>query len=119
MVIQTRDHLEHYALWGKLAGHQITQLYACRNLKTRPLVGWLMGGLNYHAVHHAFPGIPFNLIPVAFQRIQAVLRQHDLPLMKLEGGYLKELYRLSRQPLLIGEANLADLTARHQMVPVG
>ena len=120
MVIQARDHLEHYALWGKAAGHQITQLYACRNLKTSPVVGWLMGGLNYHAVHHTFPGIPFNHIPEAFERIQAVLRRHNLPLMKLEeGGYLQELYRLSQQPSLIGNSDPADLTGRHHMIPIG
>ncbi|MDJ0701738.1 MAG: fatty acid desaturase [Leptolyngbyaceae cyanobacterium MO_188.B28] len=119
VVIQTRDHLEHYALWGRFGGHQITQLYACRNLKTSPVIGWLMGGLNYHAVHHTFPGIPFNHLPEAFQRIQAVLRRHHLPLMKLDGGYFQEFRRLSQQPSLIGESDLTNLTGRHQMIPVG
>jgi hypothetical protein len=47
-----------------------------------------MGGLSYHAVHHAFPGIPFNRLPEAFKRIQGVLQQQGLPLMQLEEGYL-------------------------------
>ena len=69
IVLQTRDHLEHYALWGNFKNHQLTQPYASRNLQTSFPVGWLMGGLNYHAVHHAFPEIPFNELPTAFERI--------------------------------------------------
>ncbi|HEY9605127.1 MAG TPA: fatty acid desaturase [Allocoleopsis sp.] len=118
VVMQIRDHLEHYALWGKFTGHQLTQLYACRNLQTSFLVGWFMGGLNYHAVHHAFPGIPFNQLPEAFQRIQGVLQQHNLPLMQLDEGYLKSTYWLSRHPSLIGAVNPSEATGRHRMIPV-
>jgi fatty acid desaturase len=105
VIVQTRDHLEHYGLWGKCTNHQLTQLYACRNLKTSPLVGWLMGGLDYHAVHHAFPGIPFNQLPEAFARIQGILQKYNLPAMQLDSGYIKSTYRLSNHPSLIGEAN--------------
>ncbi|BAT54675.1 fatty acid desaturase [Nostoc sp. NIES-3756] len=105
VIVQTRDHLEHYGLWGKCTNHQLTQLYACRNLKTSPLVGWLMGGLDYHAVHHAFPGIPFNQLPEAFALIQGVLQKYNLPAMQLDSGYIKSTYRLSNHPSLIGEAN--------------
>jgi fatty acid desaturase len=115
---QTRDHLEHYALWGKFASHRLTQLYACRNLKTSALIGWLMGGLNYHAIHHAFPNIPFNRLPEAFQRIQGVLQQHELPPMELGAGYLKSAYCLSRQPSLIGEVDYSETTGRHHMISV-
>lgn len=118
VVVQTRDHLEHYALWGKKASHQLTQFYACRNLKTSSLVGWLMGGLNYHAVHHAFPGIPFNQLPEAFQRIQGVLQQQGLPLMQLDEGYIKSTYWLSCHPSLIGGVNPSEATGRHHMIPV-
>jgi fatty acid desaturase len=114
---QTRDHLEHYALWGKFTSHQLTQLYACRNLKTSSLAGWLMGGLNYHAVHHAFPNIPFNRLPEAFERIQGVLQKHNLPLMQMEPGYFKSAYWLSYHPSLIGEVNKSELTNRHHMIP--
>jgi fatty acid desaturase len=118
VVVQTRDHLEHYALWGKFTGHQLTQLYASRNLKTSSLVGWLMGGLPYHAVHHAFPGIPFNQLPEAFQRIQGVLQQQGLPLMQVQAGYLESAHTLSRHPSLIGEVNHAEATGRHHMIPI-
>jgi fatty acid desaturase len=118
VVVQTRDHLEHYALWGKFRGYRLTQLYTCRNLKTSALVGWLMGGLNYHAVHHAFPGIPFNRLPEAFQRIQGVLQRHNLPPMPLDEGYLQSAYGLSCHPSLIGEVNPCEATSRHQMIPV-
>ncbi|ARV59775.1 fatty acid desaturase [Nostocales cyanobacterium HT-58-2] len=114
---QTRDHLEHYGLWSRLTTHQLTQLYACRNLKTSSLVGWLMGGLNYHAVHHAFPDIPFNQLPEAFRRIQGVLQQHQLPLMQLEAGYLKSTYWWSYHPLLIGEVDDSEVTDRNFIIP--
>lgn len=105
VVVQTRDHLEHYGLWGKWGNYQLTQLYTCRNLNTSSLAGWLMGGLNYHVVHHAFPNIPFNQLPEAFERIQEVLQQHGLSPMQLEAGYLKQTLRLSRHPLLIAQKN--------------
>ncbi|GAB1540855.1 hypothetical protein NUACC21_35240 [Scytonema sp. NUACC21] len=118
IIVQTRDHLEHYALWGRFTNHQLTQLYSCRNLKTSFPVGWLMGGLNYHAVHHAFPDIPFNQLPAAFLRIQEVLQQHGLPLMELEAGYINSTYLLSCYPSLIGEVDSSDATGRHHMIPV-
>jgi fatty acid desaturase len=100
-VAQMRDRLEHYGLWGQNNGYQLTQLYACRNLDTNPAVGWLMGGLDYHAVHHAFPDIPFNQLPVAFDRLQAVLQRHDLPPMLQGQGYLQETIELNRHPATI------------------
>lgn len=109
LVIQARDHLEHYGLWGKVGNYQLTQLYTGRNLKTNALTGWLMGGLNYHAVHHAFPGIPFNQLPQAFERIQGVLQQHHLPLMILESGYLQSTWQLSRFPQLIDENEVSGV----------
>lgn len=117
-MMQTRDHLEHYALWGKANGFQLTQLYACRNLKTHALVGWLMGGLNYHAVHHAFPSIPFNQLPEAFDRMQTVLLQHNLPAMSQGAGYWQEALYLSQHPALIGEPDPANVTGRHDMIPI-
>jgi fatty acid desaturase len=118
IIAQTRDHLEHYGLWGKFTNHQLTQLYACRNLETSSVVGWLMGGLNYHAVHHAYPDIPFNQLPEAFERIQKVLEKHNLPLMKQDAGYLKSTYWLSRHPSLIGGVDLSSTTNRDRMIPV-
>ena len=115
---QIRDHLEHYALWGKASGHQLTQLYACRNLKTSPLVGWLMGGLNYHAVHHAFPGIPFNRLPEAFDRIQSVLHQHNLPSMQQGNGYLQETLYFFRHLSVISEATADNTTGRRLMISI-
>jgi fatty acid desaturase len=117
-IVQARDHLEHYGLWGQTSDYQLTQLYSCRNLKTYPWVGWLMGGLNYHAVHHAFPNIPFNRLPEAFQRIQIVLQRHGLPLMLEGNGYLRETLQLGQHPSAIGAVNPQDLTGRRYMVPV-
>ena len=115
-VVQARDHLEHYGLWGKAKGHQLTQLYSCRNLRTNRAIGWLMGGLNYHAVHHAFPGIPFNRLPEGHERIQGVLGKHGLPLMGVDGGYFEESLRMGRRPLLIGEDREIEPPWRNDMV---
>jgi fatty acid desaturase len=116
VIIQARDHLEHYGLWGQANEHQLTQLYASRNLTTPKLVSWLMGGLNYHAVHHAFPHLPFNQLPIAAERIQAILRQQHLPPLSTGVGYVQETLRLSTHPLLIGLPNPDDATGRHHML---
>ncbi|MBD1913092.1 MULTISPECIES: fatty acid desaturase [unclassified Leptolyngbya] len=100
-VQQARDHLEHYALWKTEKNHQMTQLYACRNLTTSSFVNWLMGGLPDHAIHHAFPGIPFNHLPEAFRRTQAVLERHQRPLLVRDRGYLRETLHFSSQIQLI------------------
>lgn len=104
---------------GQAMGHQLTQLYASRNLRTSELVGWSMGGLNYHAVHHAFPAIPFNQLPIAWDRIQMILEQHDRPPLVAGSGYSRETIRLSTQPLLIGTPNPDDATGRYHMVIPG
>ncbi|NEQ33336.1 MAG: fatty acid desaturase [Leptolyngbya sp. SIO4C5] len=112
-VAQTRDHLEHYGLWQQTDSYQLTQLYACRNLKTSKCVSWLMGGLNYHSVHHAFPTIPFDQLPQAFEQIQAVLKQHQLPPMQMGDGYFKETLWLLQHPALIEDADLTKATERY------
>ncbi len=116
IVMQTRDHIEHYGLWGKAKTYQLTQLYASRNLKANSVVGWLMGGLHYHGVHHGFPGIPFNNLSEAFQRIQGVLETYNLPLMKLDDGYLQETFWLSRHPVLICETKPSEITRDNQII---
>jgi fatty acid desaturase len=116
IIVQARDHLEHYGLWGKASRYQFTQLYACRNLKTNALVTWLMGGLSYHSVHHAFPQIPFNRLSEAFDRVQAVLEHHGLPTMTVGAGYVSETLELSFEPSLIGDAGDGEITGRFQMV---
>jgi fatty acid desaturase len=117
-IAQMRDRLEHYGMWGQTGGYRLTQLYACRNLDTYPGVGWLMGGLNYHAVHHAFPDIPFNRLPVAFERIQEVLQRNGLPLMLQGKGYLHETIELCQHPSTIGAVNPQDIRNRHYLLPL-
>ena len=110
IILQTRDHLEHYGLWrGNLlhgegqqsVNYQLTQLYACRNIKTYSWVNWLMGGLPYHSIHHAFPYIPNEQLPDAFERIQAVLQKNQLPPMVFESGYMASSFRVGTHPGLI------------------
>jgi fatty acid desaturase len=69
---------------------RLTQLYACHNLDTYPWVGWPIGGLNYHTVHHAFLDIPCNRLSAAFDRIQELLQRNGLPRMLQGKSYLRE-----------------------------
>lgn len=108
IIMQARDHLEHFGRWQQAGNYQLTQLYACRNIKTFPWVNWLMGGLPYHSVHHAFPHIPGNKLPKAFEKIQRVLQQHQLPPMALEEGYVAATLRLMG-PLSLIDSDL-DVT---------
>lgn len=103
VVIQTRGHLEHYGLWHKSTGHRLTQLYACRNLTVSPFVTWLVGGLNYHAVHHAFPGIPFDQLAIAHQRVQTLLAKYDMPPLAVEQDYCRTTLKLFGHVRLIPE----------------
>ena len=109
-IVQARAHLEHYGLWQQVGGHQLTQLYASRNLEVHPWIGWLVGGLNHHAVHHAFPGIPFNHLPEAHRRIQAVLKDQGMPELEMGPGYLKSLLSLMNQMTLIPKTTIPTMT---------
>lgn len=104
IIMQTRDHLEHYGLWQQTGGYQLTQLYSSRNVKTFPWVNWLMGGLPYHSVHHAFPDIASNNLPEAFYRIQAVLQRNRLSPMTLASGYVWASFSLASHPSLIASS---------------
>jgi fatty acid desaturase len=105
IIIQVREHLEHYGTWDPQHHYTLTQLYSSRNLTTVPVIDWLMGGLPYHAIHHAFPGIPFHQLPQAFQMVQNILSQYDLPPLKTGKGYFHETLTVSQIPLLITEHN--------------
>ena len=100
-IAQLRAHLEHYGLWHQANGHLLTQLYSSRNLQTSPWFSWLIGGLNYHAVHHAFPGIPFDQLPEAHGRVQTALDKYGMPPMVMEQGYPKAIKRLIYRTTLI------------------
>ena len=43
--MQIREHLEHDQMWIQKDNHQLTQLYAARNILVPNWVQWLMGGL--------------------------------------------------------------------------
>ena len=101
LIAQTRAHLEHYGLWQKVDGHQLTQLYSSRNLQTSRWFSWLIGGLNYHAIHHAFPSVPFEQLPEAYDRIATLLNDHDMPAMTMEAGYPSGVYRWITRYMLI------------------
>ncbi|MEB3272634.1 MAG: fatty acid desaturase [Prochlorothrix sp.] len=89
VMMQSRAHLEHYGRWYPQTHPALTQLYSCRNLKVPAWVNWLMGGLPYHSLHHAYPQIPFDQLPAAFEAVQTVLANHHAPLLELDDrGYL-------------------------------
>ena len=60
------------ALWGHfIAQHTATDhdtdpRHTARVVLTHPAYEWLSWGMNYHAVHHMHPRIPFHQLPRAF-----------------------------------------------------
>lgn len=101
IIMQIREHLEHYGYWDKQENHLLTQLYGARNLKVNNLTQWLMGGLPYHSIHHGFPNLPFNQLPEAFNRIQSLLIEYQYSPLPLGEGYIKETLFLNAHPTLI------------------
>ena len=114
IIIQMLAHLEHYGQWGQREGHLLTQIYNTRNLRVNWLTHWLMGGLPYHSVHHGFPHLPFNQLPVAFERFQQVLQQHNLPPMELGRGYLLETLFFVHHPMVISDEGQTLIVATNK-----
>ena len=100
---QLRSHVEHYGLHGAQATLLETRLYNCRNVRTSRLVSRFFNGLNFHAVHHAFPAVPFYHLREAHTRLAALCAAAGRPLIE-EDGYLRTLRRLAATPLLIDGA---------------
>lgn len=90
-LLQYRALVEHWGLWGVHATPQLTQLYASRTIGANRLVNGFMGGLPHHSVHHCFPFIPFDLLPLATQRIESVLNQGGLPALPRCESYFNSL----------------------------
>lgn len=109
VIMQAREHLEHYGLWG--GGEALDpalrdqplllQLYATRNLESWAIANWLMGGLPYHSIHHAFPHIPWHQLPAANAQIQAILAAHGAPPLTWDPGYGRTAWKLSQRPIVI------------------
>lgn len=97
VIIQGRDYLEHYGRWQKQGSHLLTQIYGTRNIKTYGWVNWTMGGLPHHGIHHAFPSIPFDQLPLARQRIETVLSDRQSPPLPMGKGYLSTSWAMMRQ----------------------
>ena len=71
-VHQLRAHVEHYGLWTRAENGVATQVFNSRNLSASPLVSVYFNRLNYHSAHHAFPRIPFYLLPETTRRLEAL-----------------------------------------------
>ena len=105
-IIQTRNTLEHYGLWGRHSNYFETQLYNCRNIKTHSLVSWYFNGLNFHSVHHAFPDLPFFNLKEGHKRLSTLLAQKGKPLIETK-GYLTTFWTLLKSPCLVHTPPLA------------
>ena len=84
-ILQFRGLVEHHGLWHSEGPPLLTQLYSTRTVNAGVLLNALMGGLPHHCAHHAFPWIPSSRLPVATQRINAVLERHGaqpIPMLK-------------------------------------
>ena len=115
-IIQWRAHIEHYGLWGKGRHYFETQIYACRNITTWPLVSRYFNRLNFHSVHHAFPRVPFYLLPEAHRRFQELYRNCGTEPLIQSPSYLGTTLALAAVPAVIGEPEQTSLTGRRRMV---
>jgi fatty acid desaturase len=100
-VQQFRAHLEHYGLWSSRASFLEAQLYNCRNFRTNPLASLYFNHLNYHSVHHAFPGIPFYNLKEAHERLARYCRQNGAPPLVEEQGYAHAALSIIRSPKFV------------------
>lgn len=92
-IVQFRGLVEHHGLWRRSACHLLTQLQVSRDVRCGAWFNALMGGLPNHCAHHAFPWIPSLRLPLARQRIDAVLRRHGAAPLPTLNGY-GEAFRL-------------------------
>jgi fatty acid desaturase len=95
-IVQARGLVEHHDLWATHTNHLLTQLYGSRSVEAGPIVNALMGGLPHHSAHHAFPWIASGRLPLASQRIAAVLARHGAPAFPTAKGYGEALLELGR-----------------------
>jgi fatty acid desaturase len=100
-LLQFRAQIEHYGLSGKRSNYFETQLYACRNIETHPLMSWLMNGLNFHSIHHAFPKVPFYHLEEATVRMNALLSQKGAEQLPSSKGYVQTFLSLSGKMQLL------------------
>lgn len=100
-LLQLRAHVEHYGLSGKRSNYFATQLHSCRNIETNRAMSWLMNGLNFHSIHHAFPKVPFYNLEEATQRMNALLQQNNVDTLPQTKGYVATMLDLSREIRLV------------------
>lgn len=100
-LLQFRAHIEHYGLAGKRSNYFSTQLYACRNIETNKAMSWLMNGLNFHSIHHAFPKVPFYHLEEATRRMDSLLTTNNAEKLPTSKGYLRTYVELAREMKLL------------------
>jgi fatty acid desaturase len=93
-IIQFRGLVEHHGLWHRESTHLLTQLYGARDVQAGAWLNSLMGGLPYHSAHHAFPWIPSSRLPVANDRIAAVLCRYRCRPVPAVASYAEALTQL-------------------------
>jgi fatty acid desaturase len=98
-IVQYRGLVEHHGLWHRadtLAGgavlpQRLRQLATSRDVVSGAWWNALMGGLPHHSTHHAFPAISTSRLPLASERLHAVLLAQNWPLPSQLGSYAEAL----------------------------
>lgn len=96
-----RSFVEHHGLQVESENHLLTKLQNCRNIETNKFMSHYFNGLNFHSVHHAFPGIPFYNLPEAHSRLER-MDAIDKDILIVDKSYLRTAWNLGRRPKLIG-----------------
>jgi len=91
------------ALWGHfIAQHTATDhdrdaRHTARVVFTHPAYQWLSWNMNYHAVHHMHPRIPFHKLPAAFAASEGCFKHVE------RRGYLHAHATVLRAALAVGQ----------------
>jgi fatty acid desaturase len=54
------------------------QIYTSRNVRSTPLLDWIMGGLNYQIEHHLFPTLPRHNYHLVAPLVKEVCAKHQV-----------------------------------------
>ena len=77
--------------------HDCDARHTARVVLTHPCYEWLSWGMNYHAIHHMHPRIPFHKLRSAFAVAEGEFRHVE------HSGYLNAHATIVRAALVAGQ----------------
>ncbi|MFZ9288070.1 MAG: fatty acid desaturase family protein [Vulcanococcus sp.] len=93
-LLQLRGLIEHWGLVQPKDSAVLEQLYCSRTIKVGPWWNGVLGGLPYHAAHHAYPSVPSALLPQLTEEIERTLSRHQYPPLPASSSYWQAIREL-------------------------